>query len=254
MVAHTTELTPAGAAGVSVSVVSEGNVVSGSFALSFSGETTYSLPSQATAGQVATALESLSSVGSVSVERSAIDSQLGYKWTITFTSAMNAGNVPSIIPDYTGLAVSNPLGSVLMNVTSYDGNEIGGSFTVGFVHSSNSAVTASIPYDATDAQMKAALEAMSNDIIPAGSISVSRTGPDGQRGYTWLVSFLSDFPRTFYGPQSLFTFDNSLLTGTNATGTVEKVLTGTQQEVQSVKVTKTTGSISSNYTFQLEFN
>jgi len=254
MIAHTTELTPAGAASVAVSVKSEGNVVGGSFTLSFSGETTYALPSQATAGQVATALESLTSIGSVSVQRSAIDSQLGYRWTITFTSPMNAGNVPSLIPDYGGLTVSNPLGTVIMNVTSYDGNEIGGTFTLGFQRSSLSATTASIAYDASAADMKAALEAMSGGIIPAGSISVSRIGPDGQRGYTWLVSFLSDYSRSFYGPQSLFTFNGGSLTGSSAVGSVSKVRTGTTQEVQSIKVTKSTGVINQAHTFALDFN
>ena len=39
-----------------------------------------------------------------------------------------------------------------------------------------------------------ALEALAG--IPAGTVSVSRTGPDFQLGYSWTVSFLHDYART----------------------------------------------------------
>jgi hypothetical protein len=99
---------------------------------------------------------------------------------------------------------------------------------------------------------KAALEAMEDNVIPAGTVAVSRQGPDGQLGYSWNVTFLSDYHRTFFGDLPLFTFDSfSNFSGFNASAHVMKVREGTQQEVQRVSVTAISGEISNSSAFSL---
>lgn len=255
MKVHTGALTPKGTASADISTEAEGNVVSGSFRLSFGGETTESLSSQATASEVRQALEALNTVGEVVVERSAIDNQMGYRWTVTFISSQNSGNVAPLAPDYSALLVTNPTGTVLMNVSSIDGNQLGGSFTLDFQRGVLSQTSAPIAFDASASAFKAALEAMGSNIIPPGTISVARTGPDEQLGYSWTVTFLDDYYRTFYGNQSPFVFSPAGLTGSGAGGTVREVFQGTFQEVQQITVTKSTaGAIAAPMVMDLTFS
>ena len=46
---------------------------------------------------------------------------------------------------------------------------------------------------------------------------MSRTGPDGQKGYSWTVTFLSDYLRTFEGDLNSFTIP-SITNGVSANG------------------------------------
>jgi hypothetical protein len=241
----TSSLTPGAAAAV-VTTIAEGNVVHGSFRLTFNQQTTASLPRDATADDVRNGLEALPNIGSVAVTRSAVDYQLGYRWTIEFNSPMNSGQVSVMVADKSNLTVTNPTGKVWMNVSSIAGNQLGGMFQVSF----NGKPSASIPFDASAAAFQQALTG-----IGAGGFAVTRTGPDGQLGYSWTVSFLSDFNRTFYGPQSLFNFDSSLLTGAGAKGQVKKFRVGTVQEVQEILVAKlTAGAINSTMAMNLVYN
>ena len=252
MIVHTTQLTPVGEASATVNTLSEGNIIDGTFTLSFEGETTAAIDSDASENAMRLALESLSTIGSVEVSRSAVDNQRGYRWTIEFTAAMNSGNVPTLISNSTGLTLTNPDALVYVNVSSIDGNQIGGSFTLGFTNNGQTQSTEEIQYDATAAEFKAALEAMPNNIIPPGTIAVSRTGPDQQLGYSWTVSFLSDYNRTFEGDLEPFVFDNSLLTGEDANGTVVEVRKGTVKEVQLVAVT-TSATVDESIVMQLNY-
>jgi hypothetical protein len=215
-------LTPVPTAVASVSTHTEGNVIGGSFRLQFEGETTASLNYDAGPNDVRVALEALAAVGTVVVTRAGPDYQNGFDWLVTFTSAVNSGNVPAIIPQYAGLTVSSVGASVNMMVVSQDGNQIGGKFTLKWTNAPSDSTTAKtgvtgyIPYNATAAQFEALLNGMTESVLPTGSIAVSRTGPDGQLGYTWLVTFLENSPRTFSGVQNLFELDTtaSQLTGT----------------------------------------
>eukprot|EP00981_Chlorochromonas_danica_P003361 scaffold644_cov168-Ochromonas_danica.AAC.53 len=252
MSVYTAQLTPAGQASAVVTTVTEGNVIGGTFRLSFDGASTSSLSSQASASDVGTALEALSTVGEVIVARSTINNQLGYSWMVTFISPQNSGNVPPLIPDYSGLTVSNPSADVNITVVSVDGNQLGGSFSVGFTRSTLSAVSGLIPFDASAAVFKQALENMPLSIIPKGSISVSRTGPDEQLGYTWTVTFLDDFNRTFYGDQNLFTANTTLLTGDGSAVTVTEISKGTFQEVQELSIVSSS-SINNSLAMVLTF-
>ena len=224
-------LTPVPTAVAAVSTAVEGNIIGGSYRLQFSGETTASLDYDAGSNDVRVALEALSSVGTVVVTRTGPDYQNGFVWTVTFTSPVNTGNVPAIIPQYSGLTVSSVGASVSMAVASQDGNQLGGTFTLLWKNTPTSGsptqgTTVAIPYDATAAQFEAILNGMSGNVLPTGSIAVSRTGPDGQLGYTWLVTFLENSAHTFSGSQQPFVWDQTskaTLTGSESSVTVAYV-------------------------------
>ncbi len=52
--------------------------------------------------------------------------------------------------------------------------------------------TAPIPFNAADTTLKAALEELAN----VGTVQVTRTGPDGQQGFSWIITFV-DNPGAF---------------------------------------------------------
>ena len=232
-----------GTAQVAVTTKTIGNVLGGSFTLSFQNQVTTPIPFDASETVMRTALESLSTIGTVAVTRSSVDNQLGYSWTVEFTSAMNSGDLPSMVYDKTGLLSSNPLATSSISVTaSPDGNQIGGSFQLR-VQQPNFGTpqqTASIAFNADAMTVTSALELLGN--VPKGTISVSRTGPDNQRGYVWTLSFLDDYSHTWAGNVPSIDPDYSSLTGIGAQIAVSKLRTGTVKEVQKVQVLATGGN------------
>jgi len=68
--------------------------------------------------------------------------------------------------------------------TVKDGNEIYGGYRLEF----DGYTTEVIPYDASDSEVEAALEALST----VTTVDVTRSGPDNQRGYKWSVTFTHD--------------------------------------------------------------
>ena len=82
----------------------------GDFALSFNGQRTGYMEYEATALTVKTALESLSTIGSVDVTRAGPDENSGFTWTVTFLTEL--GDVESIIIDDADLTGTVPTGSV----------------------------------------------------------------------------------------------------------------------------------------------
>ena len=80
--------------------VAGANPLSGHFRLSFRGQSTALLPNDATAQVVEDALESLSSVGDVTVARVPVTG--GYAWQVNFTTngqPENVGNLPLLVVD-----------------------------------------------------------------------------------------------------------------------------------------------------------
>lgn len=249
-----------GLATASVLTEVDGNEIGGFFKLSFNGDNTVDLPHDISAYDMRSALQSLPSIGAVEVSRTGPNYQLGYIWTVSFISPMNSGNIPALIPDYSRLTTSSSRAGAPANMTvsSLDGNEIGGAFQLSF----NSMTTKPIQFNATAAQVQSALESInSGTVIPAGAVAVSRSGPDGQKGYSWTVSFLggqsattnfiklgsaqslssylNSYNVTFSGDLPPFGFISSGLTGTGAAGTVAIARKGTAQEVQDIVVTAT---------------
>lgn len=243
-----------GGASVQVYYSVTDNFISGTFKLGFNSPsgvaTTGDISSSASADDVRVALTSLSGVGDLQVTRTGPDYQLGYCWTIQFISTLNSGNVPALIPNKNNLVPNNADGKVYMNVTSDDGNQIGGTFRIMFSWKGLNEKTAPIPFDASAAAFQDALESMPYNIIPSGSIKVTRTGPDGQLGYSWTITFLSDTYNTFAGNVNDFVFLASNLTGAGAKGTVDVVREGTVQEIQKIAITSS-GYINSSIAMEL---
>ena len=89
----------------------DSTILGGDFALEFNGQRTGYLTHDATAPEVKTALEGLSTIGSVDVTASGPDENEGYTWTVTFLTEL--GDVESIIIDDADLTGTVPTGAVL---------------------------------------------------------------------------------------------------------------------------------------------
>jgi len=127
-------------------------------------------------------LNGMQNIGLCAVTRVGPDSENGYEWRITFSSATNEGNVPELTLAYSGLTGT---GADVKISTLTHGNNIAGSFTLMF----GGAETAPIAFDALDGELQASLEALPT----VGELAVTRSGPDAQTGYVWAVTFMSDF-------------------------------------------------------------
>lgn len=217
------------------------------------GDTTTSIPSDATSAQLENALEALDSVIDVSVKRIHPKPYGGFTWLVTFAQDYIGADVPLIEAIYEGTLLgtsSDPY--VTINAT--DGNQISGSFNLSFAAGTASA---RIAYDATAADLTQNLESLPE--IPKGTIAVSRSGPDLKRGYTWTISFLDDVNRTFEGTSVAETSSNThifpgdvplftvastaYLNGMNANVTITEIRKGTIKEVQLLNVTSTSPSL-----------
>ncbi|CAM9541561.1 unnamed protein product, partial [Phaeothamnion confervicola] len=233
------DLAPMGA-DVQIATLTDGNVIGGMFRLGFGGYTTEAVAADSTDAEVAAALEALPSVDSVVVERTGPDDQGGYNWTVTFTAPGQDGDLSTMVP-YSDLLTGAGAAVDVFSVT--DGSELSGwlnlsfpswNFTAGKAALASSDpydISASVPYDATEAEFKAALQGLGS-----GEVEVVRSGPDGQRGYRWRISFLS-----LAGNVPAIVADASSLWGGNgmAAAEVAETRAGTRQEVQVVSANGT---------------
>ena len=94
----TSQLTGAGA-DVAFNTVTQGNMIGGTFMLAFEGQQSSPIPYDATDAQMQAALQGLSNIDTVEVLRSGPDAQLGYVWTVTFTSDAEPGPLPLLVKD-----------------------------------------------------------------------------------------------------------------------------------------------------------
>jgi len=220
---------------VELATVRDQNLLGGTFRLEFGGYTTAALPHDATGGEVASALEALSTIDSVDVYRTGPTDQGGYNWTVTFTSDYNAGDVPQLVSSYDDLTGSGAAATV---TTVRDGNQLSGTFNVSFSHplggdASAFRANATVPFDATSSAMKHALEA-----VGCGEVDVHRSGPDFERGYVWTVAFLEqegDLPHVavaFADAGSAGSAGD--LYGVDAKARVVETRKGTVKEVQTI--------------------
>ncbi|KAH8092788.1 hypothetical protein JL720_4952 [Aureococcus anophagefferens] len=195
----------------------EGNAISGAFRLSFNGDTTALIPSDATAGELEDALELLDTITDVTVIRGDEAAFGGFTWWVTFVHDDNAGDVPLLEPVWSGTLLGTS-GDPWVNVTEHvPGNELSGSFNISF---NGNAESAKVPFDATVSELANALQSLPQ--IPDGTVAVTRTGPDFELGYVWTVSFLDDVNRTFEGDVD-----------------VAELRKGTVKEIQRLNVTRT---------------
>lgn len=157
------------------------------------GDTTTSIPSDATAAQLENALEALDSVTNIYVKRIHPKAYGGFTWLVTFSQNYIGADVPLIEAIYEDTLLGTSA-DPYVTINATDGNQISGSFNLSFGAGTTSA---RIAYNSTAADLTRSLESLPE--IPQGTIAVSRSGPDLQRGYTWTISFLDDVNRTFEG-------------------------------------------------------
>jgi len=144
-----------------------------------------------TADILKTEMSYLPSFSSISATRRtlAVDN-LGYRFTLNFGISM--GNAPQLVCGMDSVLAAIASASCA-STTVIDGNYIGGYFILG-----NSQL---MPSSVSAADMTTALQLVSG----MGTVSVSRTGPDNQGGYTWLITYL-----TSVGNVPLLSYSSSL--------------------------------------------
>ncbi len=163
----------------------------GTFTLSLGGDTTAPISADASAAEVESALERLSSIGSGNVT---VRGNAGGPWDIELTGPAGRAGGPLLARDASELE-----GGVTLSVdetTAGSGvNEIqrivppvasGGTFRLTFDNGRIARTTAPIPYDATVSEVQAALEALTS-IGGADNVIVSNTD-----GGPWDVEFTGE--------------------------------------------------------------
>jgi hypothetical protein len=122
------------------------------------------------------------------------DPQGGFTWLVTFTSDSKYSDVPQLIGSGIGLA---GYGATVRTSTLTEGKApLSGSFKLSFREDTiANSTTASIPFDASAAVMKARLEALES----IDTVDVARTGPASDNGYEWTVTFKKVRKFTKYG-------------------------------------------------------
>jgi len=108
------------------------------------------------------------------VRRSLSDDRLGFKWTVVFDVSM--GNAPPLV---CGMDSTLSVNGICAHSTVTEGNTIGGHFIV--------ATSKLLPSDVSAIDMANELQLLSG----FGNVSVARTGPDNQGGFTWTVTWLT---------------------------------------------------------------
>jgi hypothetical protein len=233
------QLEPSGTASVSVTTITEGNLISGTFKLSWGDYTTEALPHDATAAKMRAALESFDSVGILEVVRT-IQSpphQDGYIWFVDFVSRRNDGDLSSIIPLQDGLH-GDGVGLTVTPVIN--GSLITGSFNV----SIDGWTSQSLPYNVEAHALKSALE-QSPSVTP-GSISVLRHGPDRLNCFNWTVEFLAGHSGDLNPMKALSEF-------THGSVEVVEVRKGSTKEVQKLTTTSLQGFMNESVEATLTF-
>lgn len=150
----------------------------GTYMLSFQGETTDPISLDASSEAVEAALENLTSVASVVVNRFKVLNN-GAMYAITFRRPY--GDVPTV-----DIEARNITGSALDVGVREDirGNKIGGSF---IIYNRSGWKTEEIPYDASAEVLENALRKVADTPYP--HIEVSRHDATAVGGFTWLLTF-----------------------------------------------------------------
>ena len=225
-----------------------GNPTGGTFTLTFNGQTTGAIPFNATSVQVQSALTALSSVGLGNIVCTGgplpstnvvitFAGQLAFQPqpVITGTGSLTGGTTPA--PTLAHIAKASLVTDV--QTLSLSGNPTGGTFTLTF----NNQTTAAIPFNATSAQVQAALVALSS--IGPGNV-VCAGGP--LPGASVTINFAGQLA---FQSQPVITGTSSLTSGATPAPAIAHTTTGAIiPDVQTLSVSGTpTGG-----TFTLTFN
>ena len=165
-----------------------GTGIGGTFKLGYESHFTKPLTADSSAHQIKVAIETLATVGSVSVARESLPN--GYAWFVTFPGFTDMEKVEIQSSSLTGSDVD---ALVDITVSAYDGFEIQSISCEGCLHSSNGFrmsylgnATTQLSASATPKQMKDALQG-----IGLGQVMVSRSTRKNVKGYEWRITFLS---------------------------------------------------------------
>jgi len=189
-------------------IVEGAAAIDGSFMLQFGaadGTTTDNLASDATAEEVQVALDNLATIGPRGsiVHRTRVGN--GFRWTVTF--ANRVGNLPAL--------AALPEVHEIQQIQTLGGNPtpLGGTFRLQFLGE----LTPSISFDASAAQVAAAVESLST----SGRVEVSRAGPFLNGQFAWTMTF-----RGVSGDLPLIVADTTGMTGSSASISVTEVQAG----------------------------
>ena len=130
---------------------------------------------------LAEVLSAIPGVGAVGATRAGPDDAGGYTWSVTFTGLPGAVPLLSL-----GSSSLGGLGAAVSTALLQAGAVLGGAFKLGL----GGSTTTPLPFDATPAEVEAALGG-----LPAvDAVSVSRVGPDAVGGFVWGITFVGNAP------------------------------------------------------------
>jgi hypothetical protein len=218
-----------------------GNPTGGTFALAFGGQATPAIAFNATAAQVQAALTGLTSIGANNLACTA-GPLPGSNVPVTFAGALAPGPQPLITVAANALTnAASPVPAVAHTTTgaavadvqtlTISGTPTGGTFTLVF----GGQTTAVIPFNATAAQVQAALTALSS--IGAGNVTCTG-GP--LPGSSVTITFAGTLAP---GPQPVITVGSNSLTGAGGTSPAPAVAhTTTGQRIADVQTLSVSGN------------
>jgi hypothetical protein len=250
-----TEVTIGGFVGVTVTTsvgvnevqtLSASGATSGTFTLTFAGQTTGPIPYNATAAQIRAALVSLSNIGpdDITVTGGPIHTTAV---TVTFAGGLGYQNVPQIEAD------SSLLNDVVLTVTTTttavagvdevqslsNTDATGGTFTLTF----GAQTTTPLPYNATAAQIQVALVLLTN--INFGDVQVTG-GPINEQPVT--ITFVNRLGAT---DVTQILVNNTGLTG-GTVGIVASTTTEGVTQINEVQTIAATGATSGTFTLTFD--
>jgi hypothetical protein len=173
---------------IDVNIIQNGTApqLSGTFKLSFRGETTSDIIWNATDQEVKTKLENLHSVETVQVSRSLKDHNGGFIWLVTFLTEKD--DIPMLKMDGLSLLGANCPYNIIDNkpITGIKevkrGRFLSGNFTLELA----GLRTSTISFDATAITVETSLQQLSPKFE---NVTVSRSGLTSEGGYHWTVTF-----------------------------------------------------------------
>lgn len=163
-----------------------------------------------------------------------------YSYTVTFVGEPGDVSPLVVVLSLTGT------GARVAVAEATKGNAVGGSFTL----SLGGVSTGALAWDASAADMEAALE----DLSTVGEVTVMRGAADGERGHTWSVTFV-DVQNG--GDVELLLADYSQLTGVGAVATAREVFKGAEVRGSTLAVSfdapaSNNGDAITSYTVQVD--
>jgi len=197
----------ASGAGCDVETIVDGNVIGGTFLLSGAGPLNF----DASFSEMQAAIESIAGIGDVAVTRSEPDGQLGYLWSVTFTS--NYGDINPLVPtsSLTGTRASIQVEEV------ETGNYLSGSYTLSYLSQPSDPIHVS----STAEEFKASLES----VATIGIIDVARSDIDSEGGSVYTVTFRDT---SNPGDTAPLVPNTDLLVGTGAVVVVSEEVKGSE--------------------------